>query len=167
MTKTSTLRRVTAFAGIALVLGLTACAPGSNEGSNELKTDNKQLSIEDWRQKNDDCMLAAGFDIRPSTNAEGVPSGSIDISGFDMTAFDAAYKKCGETVGPAPVDENIPTDEEIFESQLIFATCMREAGYDYPDPVKVSMGMSPAMGPEIDANIIDGCSDKAYGQETK
>lgn len=167
MNKSSTARRVATFAGIALILGLTACAPGSAEGKNELKTDkdNIQLSMVDWRQKTDDCMLAAGFDMRPSDGSGDAPSGSIDMSKFDMTAFDAAYKKCGDTIGPAPVDENLPTEEEIFESQLVFASCMREAGYEYPDPVKGSMGMSPAMGPEIDSNVIDKCSDRAYGQE--
>ena len=169
MKMTSTARRLTAFAGIALILGLTACAPGSTEGNNELKTgaDSTQLSMIDWRQKTDDCMLAAGFDIRVPETGEGEPSGSIDMSQFDMTAFDAAYKKCGDTVGPAPVDENQPTEEQMFESQLAFASCMREAGYDYPDPVKGSMGMSSALGPEMDVNVVDKCSAQASGQEKK
>ncbi len=92
-------------------------------------------------------------------------TGSVDLSKYDMVAFDAAYAKCAETIGDPPVDENQPTEQEMFESQLAFASCMREAGYDYPDPVKgqpVSIG---AFGPEIDVNVVDKCSAKANGQE--
>ncbi|MFF5792068.1 hypothetical protein ACFY5D_08485 [Paeniglutamicibacter sp. NPDC012692] len=164
MNNTSTARRLSAFAGIALVLGLTACAPGNTQG-NELKTDSKQMSMVDWRQKTDDCMKAAGFDISTASAGEGGMTGSIDMSQFDMEAFDMAYKKCAETVGEPPVDENQPTEAEMFESQLAFASCMRDAGYDYPDPVKGNP-MTSAMGPEIDVKVVDACSAKANGQET-
>ncbi len=67
MKNTSIARRITAFTGIALVLGLTACSPAKPQ-STELKTDNYQLSLIDWRQKTDDCMKAGGLrHHRPGT----------------------------------------------------------------------------------------------------
>ncbi len=164
MKNTSIARRITALTGIALVLGLTACSPAKPQGT-ELKTDNYQLSLIDWRQKTDDCMLAAGFDIAGPSTGEGGMTGSVDLSKYDMVAFDKAYAKCAETIGDPPVDENQPTEQEMFESQLAFASCMREAGYDYPDPVKGQPVSAGAFGPETDGDVVDKCSAKASGQE--
>lgn len=150
-------------AGAFLLLALTGCAPASDSGA-ELKTDDFEASIADWRQKLDDCMLDAGFDLN-QTNADGTPSESIDISQFDMAEFDKAYAACTDKVGEPPVDESLPTEDELFESQLVFASCMRELGYDYPDPVKGNGGMTPAFGPETDPNDIDACSAKANALE--
>ena len=44
MKNTSIARRVAAFTGIVLVLGLTACSPAKPQGT-ELKTDNYQHSL--------------------------------------------------------------------------------------------------------------------------
>ena len=38
---------------------------------------------------------------------------------------------------------------------------MREAGYDYPDPVKGSC-MTGAFGPEINPDDVDTCTQLAY-----
>jgi outer membrane protein TolC len=46
--KTSIARRLAAFAGISLILGLTACSPAQPQSS-ELKTDNYQLSMKSQR----------------------------------------------------------------------------------------------------------------------
>ncbi len=148
-----------AAAGAFLLLGLTACAPAADPDA-ELKTDDFDSSIVDWRQNMDDCMLKAGFDLTQS-NADGTPSDSLDLSQFDMAEFDKAYAACTAEVGEAPVDESLPSEEELFESQLAFASCMREHGYDYPDPVKGSGGMSQAFGPETDPDDIDACSAEA------
>lgn len=147
--------------GAVLLLGLSACAPVTAADS-ELDT-GAQMSPLDWRQKVDDCMLTAGFDIRTPAVAEGESSEAIDTSQFDMVKFDKAYSACIATIGDAPVDENQPSDEEIFDFQLVFAACMREAGYDYPDPVKGN-NMSPALGPEVDTDVVDTCSAKAQEQ---
>ncbi|WP_130506362.1 hypothetical protein [Microterricola gilva] len=148
-----------AAAGAVLLLGLTACAPAADSGA-ELKTDDYETSVVDWRQKFDDCMLDAGFDLNQE-NADGSPTNTIDTSQFDMAEFDKAYAACTEKVGEPPVDESLPTEEELFDSQLAFATCMREFGYDYPDPVKGNGGMTPALGPEVNPDDIDACSAKA------
>lgn len=142
-------------AGAALLLTLAACAPASSPKT-DLKTDTTTLSVEDWRQQMDDCMLKAGFDIRPT---EG--SGDLDLSQFDMDKFDAAYAECTTKVGEVPTDPNQPTEDEMFETQLVFAKCMREAGYDYPDPVKGSGGMGQAFGPETNPDDIDNCTAEA------
>lgn len=166
--KSTRPRRTTASAlaaGAFLLLALTGCAPASGSGA-ELKADDFEASIVDWRQEMDDCMLDAGFDLN-QTNADGTPSDSIDTSEFDMAEFDKAYGACTAEVGEPPVDESLPTEEELFESQLVFASCMRELGYDYPDPVQGNGGMTQAFGPETDPNDIDTCSAQANAVEQK
>lgn len=144
---------VAAAAGVLLLLGLTACSP-SADTAGELKTDDYETSIVDWRQKMDDCMKEAGFDL-------GDPSTPVDTSQFDMDALNRASAACTTKVGEPPVDPNQPTEDEMFDTQLAFAKCMREAGYDYPDPVKGSGGMSAAFGSDVDPNVVDTCSATA------
>lgn len=163
MKKTSIARRLAAFAGISLVLGLTACSPAQPQ-STELKTDNYQLSMTDWRQKTDDCMLTAGFPLTGPNDAPGGMTSSVDMSQYDMVAFDAAYAKCAQEIGDPPVDENQPSEQEMFDSQLAFASCMREAGYDVPDPVKGQPSAGGAFGPETDMAVFDKCEQKASSQ---
>ncbi|NLA08902.1 MAG: hypothetical protein GX871_01640 [Microbacteriaceae bacterium] len=148
------------IAGAGLLLALSGCAPAATP---ELESGSYERSVQDWRMKIDGCMLAAGFDLRAAGDT-GEPSASIDLSQFDMVAFDAAYAGCIDDIGDAPIDESLPSEEELFESQLIFAKCMREAGYDYPDPVKGSGGMGPAFGPETDPDVVEACSAVAYDE---
>lgn len=163
MKKRSIARRLTAFTGIALVLGLTACSPAQPQ-STELKTDNHQLSMMDWRQKTDDCMLTAGFNITGPGASSGETGGDVDISQYDMVAFDAAYAKCAKEIGDPPVDENQPNEQEMFDFRLAFASCMRDAGYDVPDPVKGQPSSTGAFGPETDGNVVDKCEKQASSQ---
>jgi len=162
---TRTIRRtvagsLAAAAGALLLLGLTACAPAATTGGELKKTDNYETSVVDWRQKMDDCMKAAGFDL-------GDPSTPVDMSQFDADALNKASAACTAKVGNAPVDPKQPTEDEMFNTQLAFAKCMREAGYDYPDPVKGSGGMSAAFGSDVDPKIVDSCSAKAEKEAKK
>lgn len=161
-------RTITASAAVAastvLLLGLAACAPSQN--NTELQTgDSLEASIADWRIQMDDCMMAAGFDL---TGGGGdAPTDSVDVSQYNMDELNKAYASCINKVGEAPVDESLPSEEEAFEAQLIFAKCMREAGYDYPDPIKGTQGMLPAFGPETNPDDLDACSALANAQASK
>lgn len=157
---TSMLRRTLAGLGTALLLvGMAACAPGTaNDG--ELKSEGNQLTPEQWRIDIDDCMTKAGFDMGSGDSSE-----PLNLSNVDMDEFDKAYGGCIDEIGDIPIDPNMPTEDEIFESQLKFAACMREAGYDHPDPVKGDGGLSGAFGPETDYEVVEKCSELAYGTE--
>lgn len=145
-------------AAAVLLFGLTACTPNSDAGD-DLSTDSWETSIIDWRQKMDDCMLEAGFDLRQGGDGSE-STDAIDTSQFDMAEFDKSYASCTDTVGEVPVDPSAPTEDEVFESQLVFAQCMREAGYEFPDPVKGS-GMTPSFTSDIDPDVVDACSAEA------
>lgn len=152
---------LTVMLGSALLLGLGACAPKASDDGGPAG-ESPAVSMAQWRQDVDGCMKTAGFDLG-GTGSDGMTE-SVDMSKFDKDAFDLAYTSCIKKIGDAPVDENQPTDDEMFAAQLAFAKCMRDAGYDYPDPVKG--GVSQAFGPDTDPKVVDACSVKAKDAET-
>lgn len=156
---TRTRRTFGAIGTALLLVGLAACAPGTTDKGNQ-ELQGAQLTPEQWRIEVDDCMEAAGFDMGSGDSTE-----PINLSNVDVDEFDKAYSGCVDKVGEMPVDENLPSEDEIFESQLKFAQCMREAGYDHPDPVKGDGGLSGAFGPETDYQVVEKCSELAYGAE--
>lgn len=157
--RSTATRTLTAILGAGLLLATSACSPTAEDPT--LDTGGSELTIEDWRQGMDDCMLDAGFDLVAMSEEGGGISPSMTAE--ESADFDASYTACIGEVGEAPVDESVLSEDEMFESQLIFAGCMRDAGYDYPDPVKGSGGMGAAFGPEVDPDVVDTCYEK--GQE--
>lgn len=149
---------VTLLAGSTLLLGLAACGAGNSGADNGTLKEESSMTMEQWRSDVDGCMKTAGFDM-------GDPSESLDTSKFDMDAFDKEYAACIKKIGDAPVDPNQLTQDEMFDVQLVFAKCMRDSGYDFPDPVKG--GMSSAFGPEVNPDDVDACSTKAKEAEPK
>lgn len=158
-------RTITTTAVGVVLLGLTACGGDTQGGGTQkepkLQSGSYETALIEWREAMDDCMLKAGFDIVPKSNGDGSTE-PLDTSKFDMVEFDKAYGVCTADVGETPVDPDQPTEEEMFQSQLVFAGCMREKGYDVPDPVRGSGGMGQAFGPETNGDDVDACSDKAY-----
>lgn len=154
-----TLRNsITLLAGSALLFGLAACGADKTSSDNGALKEDSTMTLEQWRSDVDSCMKTAGFDM-------GDPSEALDTSKFDMDAFDKEYTTCIKKIGEAPVDPNQLTQDEMFEVQLVFAKCMRDSGYDFPDPVKG--GMSGAFGPEVNPDDVDACSVKAKEAEPK
>lgn len=149
---------VTLIAGSTLLFGLAACGADTSGSDKGTLKEESTMTVDQWRSDIDGCMKTAGFDM-------GDPSEALDTSKFDMDAFDKEYTTCIKKIGDAPVDPNQPTEDEMFEVQLVFAKCMRDAGYDFPDPVKGAM--SPAFGPDTDATVVDACSVKAKEAEQK
>lgn len=148
---------VLAVTAAVLMLVLSACSPSPSGGESAGTTEKPEQSFADWQQELDDCLADAGIEV-PKPNAEegiiGAPQGDPDV-------FAAAYKTCVDDLGPAPVNPDMPSEEDLFESQLIFAKCMRDAGYDYPDPVKGSNGAAATVSGDIDAKILEECSAQA------
>lgn len=145
-----------AAAGVLLTIGLTACAGGTQKAPDE-DTLSTEESYEDWAARYDSCLDAAGFD-------SSFRSGETVQTEADTEAYNKAIQDCVKKVGEPPAQENQMSDDEIFQAQLTFAKCLRDRGYDYPDPEKG--GMSPAIDTSvISADDVDACSVEAYGEE--
>ena len=154
------LMRMTATIGIAL-LALTACGSGSDDGggvasisgdsgSDSNSSDDKEQDALDWAR----CMRDEGVDIPdPETDENGnARLGGIEVGpGSDITPeeFEAAQKKCGEPPGMELSQED---ESAMQDAALEFAQCMRDKGYDMPDPDVSNGGMRIQGGGDLDPN---------------
>lgn len=160
-------RALLALVGVTLLAGLAACAPtpDASDRRDGLDSPSDEQVFEDWRLALDDCMAEAGFDL-PSVAIQGEDGGgnavSVDPDEVDLEALEAAQEVCFEKVGDPPAQEGVPSDDEMHELQLDFAKCMREAGYEYPDPAPGKGGAVSAMpADEFDPADIDRCTEEA------
>jgi hypothetical protein len=102
------------------------------------------------------CMRENGIDMPdPEFTSDGGMAMSIGggPGEFDEEAMEAAQAECEPIMANVrPSEEDMPSDEEIQEMQdraLEAAQCMREHGYDWPDPVFEDGGrMTQMMGGE-------------------
>lgn len=169
-----------AFAALAVagvIAMLTACgANPQSEGSGELKSGNEQAAYEDWQREFAECMGDEGVDLgeAASTGGDAVggleegstdgPTMSVEANEIDMELYGEASRICTEKVGEMPVPPGMMSPEEMQKSMLVFAKCMREAGYDYPDPEigKDGSVSVTAMGPDdFDPAVTNECGKKA------
>lgn len=121
---------------------------------------------EDAMQAFTECMKDHGIDVQVAISTEGGTSGTIsgptvNSSGpgtaadpqagtgkdFDPKAMEAADKACRDLL-PSGMqgDPNATIPPEQVEQMLAFAKCMRDHGYDYPDPQFSGNGMSVQIG---------------------
>ncbi|MCM3657912.1 hypothetical protein M3147_11685 [Agromyces mediolanus] len=153
--------------GFAALLSACTAAPGADgaaENGGALQNSTYEQQYDDWRLKYDACMKKSGIELpKPMDTGEGGQAVTLDAGEIDFDAFQAADEDCRGEVGDPPVDPDAPTMEEMYEQQLVFAKCMREAGYDYPDPAPPSEnGMSAAMAmADYDEADLDRCSEAA------
>ncbi|MFE6734724.1 hypothetical protein [Microbacterium sp. NPDC057650] len=154
------------LAAVALTVALAGCSasPGSDDrgssgsstGANgDLKSGDEAAAYAEWSDKFNACMKDKGFDM----STPGESNSQADAEAMTKAA-DGCYKKVGEP----PADPNVPSNDELNEQMLAFAKCMRDAGYDYPDP-KIDpnggVAMGQAMPADWDPADIDACSKKA------
>ena len=92
-------------------------------------------------------------------NPDGSPL-EPDENGVDV---DAAVQQCTDEVGVAPEGDPADTDEMYTEQLLTYAKCMREAGYDVPDPNPNNGGIvvQPNGGPDADPADVERCIEEA------
>ncbi|WP_138946340.1 hypothetical protein [Plantibacter sp. M259] len=131
-----------------LLLGLSAC---SGEASTE-SASAAPVSFEEWQLKFNDCLREKGVDM-PDPEADG--SMKINVNEVDMEAYEAAVPLCQEEVGPPPAPTGGGMSEEQSLQQTIEAAeCLREHGFDVPDPTRDSGLRVPDGVPD---DVTDEC----------
>lgn len=139
------------------LLTLTGCASAAPQ---ELET-NQRVTFEQWQHDFDRCMKDQGVlpeDLAIPVNPDGSPASS-NVGGPDV---DAALQTCANQVGPAPDGTGTVVDEALNEQLLAYAKCMREAGYDVPDPTTNSAGITlQQQGIDADPSDIARCTEQA------
>ena len=138
-------RLLTAIA-VILVLGLsTGCGDDSSkDGDSALPDaagasskapaddDEADLDPEDAMLKFAECMREQGVDVPDPTAGGGI---HVDGRGVPQEQMEAAQAACQKWMDMAePEDGGEPLTEEEKQSFLDMAACMRERGWNYPDP---------------------------------
>lgn len=147
-----------------MALSLVACSPG--QGSTDSTADSgsqsesqiKNQALE-WDRANAKCIRDAGFDM-PDPNADGTGQAMALDPEVDFTALSAAMDACTKKLGTRPATEADKTAMEQYEKDARdSAKCLRENGYDAPDPVPGGPAVSgPGTTADIPADIIEKCS---------
>lgn len=142
---------------VAVVAALTGCT--SSQGNVDIGSTSAQ-SLEQWQHDFQRCMGEHGIELGEGgaipVNADGSFGGSAD--GAD---FDAAMQACEERLGPPPADAGTQLDEDTKAQILRFTKCMREAGYDMPDPDFESGEVVVSGGADADPQDVERCSTEA------
>ncbi|MDE3723493.1 hypothetical protein PWG71_19055 [Nocardiopsis sp. N85] len=154
------MRASTVYALGAVMAGLllTGCGPLGGEGDDEA-SGTREPTMEEAMVDFAACMRENGYDM-PDPEGEGMVH--LPAAGPDDEELMAAMETCENLL---PVDENAPSEEEMFEENLRMAECMRENGYDMPDPER-GMGLAVPVDPDDDEGMaaLTRCSETARGE---
>jgi hypothetical protein len=161
-------------AALALTALLSACGGGGDDDTGDVATlgddstdatsgdgttadtEAEAMSAEDAALAFAECMRENGIEMDDPQMDDGGMAIAIGGEGGDIDeeALEAAHEECQPIMDNATPPEGFepPSDEEIQEMQdeaLEAAQCMREHGYDWPDPVFEDGGrMTQTMGGE-------------------
>ena len=165
-------RSLLALTGVILLTGLAACAPSpAANQSGELNTASQEQEYEDWQRDFEKCLGEQGVDLSQFmgtavANGEEVfeeaPAPPEEPTEEEMAAMQEAMDVCDDELGKPPTRDDMPSEAEWNEMSLAFAACMREAGYDFPDPDLSSNGAVTSMSSDDFApEDMDKCSEEA------
>jgi len=166
----TTITRLLATIAVTLLLGLTAaCGNASDDGddtslpdaagaSSEAAADNSgdegDLDPEDAMLKFAQCMREHGVDMPDPKPGGGV---MVNGEGIPEEQMESAQSACQKYMDMAmPEDGGQELTEEEKQSFLDMAACMRDRGYNFPDPTfdggrvtqKIEKGEGDLPGPE-------------------
>jgi len=176
------LRRVLAATALTVLLSLSAaCGNGSGDDDSALPDaagassaspsgdDEADLDPEDAMLKFAECMREHGVDMPDPTPGDGVRMNGEGLSEEQMEAAQSACQKWMDMAEPEDGGEELTEEEK--QSFLDMAACMRERGYNFPDPEfeggrvtqKVEKGQDDLPGPDDPAfkKDMDECSAEA------
>jgi hypothetical protein len=147
-----------------LVVGLAACSSGDGAaGSPGVKSDSQ---VEDdalaWDVANASCLRSEGLDVEDPGADDGMRA---PLTG-DMDAVMAAAEKCEEKtnddLGPRPVTSSEKKSSKEREAEMReTAKCLREKGYEVPDPA--ADGSADAGGEVLPADVLEECGGAVGG----
>ncbi|MBR8741109.1 hypothetical protein [Nocardiopsis sp. MG754419] len=152
-------RTLAASAVATLGLLLTGCGVLAEEGEGA-EGEATEKTMEEAMMDFASCMRDHGVDM-PDPEPDGglVALPAVDPEDEEMMA---AVEECDALL---PVDENAPSDEEVFEDNLRVAECMRENGVDVPDP-EPGEGLALTVDPDDEENMraVQECGEIEFGE---
>lgn len=136
-------KRIGAAASVLLLAGaLSACSPSSsNQSEAEGGKPKKEMTSEQWQTKFNDCLVDEGVEP-PKEDASGMVS--FDFGEGEAELMMAATEKCTKKIGERPTSAGEEMTQEDEDRLMEIVGCLRDRGYDIPDPKKGALDMSNA-----------------------
>jgi len=140
------VHRTLVAAALLILLGMTAACGGSGNGNDSALPDaagtstspsasssaDADLNPQDAMLKFAQCMREHGVDVPDPGPNGGI---RVDGNGLSQQQMEAAQAACQKWMDMAePADGGHELTEEEKQQFLDMAACMRERGYDFPDP---------------------------------
>lgn len=145
----------------ALRPAITALAVGSATalvacGGSDSSSEDEQASFDDAQVEFAQCMRENGVDIPdPEPGEDGfgfqIGEGGVDPGSED---FQQAQEQCGEILQDAIPEGERPDSAETEDQLLELTQCLRDEGYDLPDPQLADFG-SGGGPPETDSGEME------------
>jgi hypothetical protein len=150
------MRRMFAIGAIAAVALLSACSGGGSNASPEVASLGTNPAAADDPDSSDapaasaptdpqeamlaytQCMRENGIEMDDPSGANGDAGIALNIDESNADEFEAAEKECSQLLAAVEGDDadvDPELEAEAREQMLAFAECMREQGFDVPDPV--------------------------------
>ena len=152
-----------------LVVGLAGCAGDGGGGASPQVKSDSQVADDAlaWDVANAGCLRGEGLDVE-DPSGDGGPRAALPMDG-DPEVMAAAYEKCTEKtnadLGPRPqTAAEQKRGEEAEAAMRETAECLREKGYDVPDPSAGGGGY--AGGETIPDDVAKACGGAVGGSVT-
>ncbi|WP_314102800.1 hypothetical protein [uncultured Frigoribacterium sp.] len=161
----STKRAALLLALPLFAVALAGCSAGSDAGGDSSTPRSESQLAADakaWDVANAQCLRDAGIDVGDPSESGGT---AVGVGGdFDPEAFQAAARTCREEVsaelGERPVTAAEEKAQGEYEEQLRESNaCLRDEGYDAPDPKEGDGGamISEAPDQDIPDDVLEAC----------
>jgi hypothetical protein len=150
------MRKVLAFLTLAVLVSACAGATAAEDPTNQPS----ETSAEDAGLAYAECMRENGIDMPdPEVDAGGMQQRLGEDADPDSESFRRADEQCSthlEGMVQDRMDDLSPEERERLQEQMLeLAECMRERGYDMPDPQIGSSGVRIGLGPDEGEGGID------------
>ncbi|MET0854752.1 MAG: hypothetical protein ABWY30_08975 [Microterricola sp.] len=136
----------------ALILMLSACASEGTAAETPAVSEDAPLSDAEFAAARDaydmkvaQCLRDKGFDVKDPKPGEGIVE--------DLPGINEAGSACYEELGDPPTAGKQLTDAEQMDSMMRTVECLREKGYDVPDPSVETGIRGTETVPESDLTI--------------
>jgi len=138
-------RTMVTLAAVGAASALIACG-----GGEEASGDDEQASFEDAQVEFTECMRENGVDMPdPEAGGGGFRMEAGEEGGIDPNSeeFQAASEECSPLIEDAVPEGDRPDPAEIRDQLHEMTECLRDQGYDVPEPTVVGPGEGPPQEP--------------------
>ena len=154
---------------ITVVAGGACAALVACGGSSEADSQDEQASFEDAQLEFAQCMRENGVDIPDPEPGQGGGIIFDSESGIDPSSdsFQAAQEECGSILDEAIPEGERPDPAEMRDQLHQMTECLRDKGYDVPEPQIVGPGDDPPSEPPTASGDFEELQDDPEFQQAQ